>query len=139
LDVTCVYADVDRDGWHGALTWTLDAGSCCRLGSHCGEQRGDWHAHAKWPAVFSATAADTTSHIRSNSFSVSIYPVGEFPPPVNLGSNYGTFSISQVEIALSATGAMAHIWSVLSGTLPTRPLTENRQAVVLARPLPAPV
>ena len=70
--------------------------------------------------TFTVTAADTASHVRSNTLWVSIYPVGVSPPvTISTSSNFGTFSIGQLETSLSATGGNGtYAWSVVAGSLP---------------------
>src|SRR5439155_19991678 len=69
---------------------------------------------------FSVSVADTASHTAARQFSLSIYPAGTAPPVFqSQGSNFGPFSIGQIETALSATGGNGtYAWSVVAGSLP---------------------
>ena len=98
-------------GGTGAVTWTLDAGAILPPGltlasngvlSGTPTQSGQYQ--------FTVTAADTASQFRSNTFTVSIYPVGGNPPLASSApSNFGTFSIGQLETVVDRDGWKRHL------------------------------
>ncbi len=69
---------------------------------------------------FAVTVADTAAHVLTRTLYLSIYAAGTYPPVGQTqGSNFGTYSIGEVQIPLTATGGDgAYTWSVAAGALP---------------------
>ena len=108
-------------GGTGAVTWTLPAGNHLPPGltlASNGLFSGTPTESGQYQ--FTVNATDTASQFRSNTFTVSIYPVGVNPPvAISNSSSFGTFSIGQVETPLTATGGNGtYTWSIVAGSLP---------------------
>ncbi len=69
---------------------------------------------------FTVTATDTAAQSLTRTLFVSIYPTGVFPPVgQSQGPNFGTYSIGEVQIPLTATGGNGtYTWSIVGGSLP---------------------
>ncbi|HXT28581.1 MAG TPA: putative Ig domain-containing protein, partial [Vicinamibacterales bacterium] len=109
-------------GGTGAVSWALAAGSYLPpgLALTSGVLSGTPAFSGQYQ--FTLTAADTGGHTRTSLFSVSIYPAGGGPPvAISTNTNFGTWSIGQIETALTATGgggAGSYGWSLSAGSLP---------------------
>ena len=70
--------------------------------------------------TFLGLVSDSASHNRAFGFTLSIYPFGGAPPVIQTqSSNFGTFSIGNVQAQLIASGGDGTFtWSVVGGSLP---------------------
>lgn len=71
--------------------------------------------------TFLGSVTDSASHTRAIGFTISIYPPGGVPPVAQTqSSNFGTFSIGNVQTQLVAVGGdgINYTWSVVGGALP---------------------
>ena len=114
-------------GGAGALTWTLVAPGSSYPSNYLppglslaadGTLGGTPTQSGQYR--FAVTVADTASHLFTQTLSVSIYAAGTFPPVwQNQGSNFGTYSIGEVQVPLTATGGNGtYAWSKVAGVLP---------------------
>jgi hypothetical protein len=108
-------------GGTGAVTWTVAPFSYLPPGLSLatnGTLGGT--PTAKGQFTFTVIASDTGNHYRATSVTLSIYGPGEAPPVTQTQSaSFGTRSIGQVELPLSATGGNGtYAWSLQSGSLP---------------------
>ncbi|MDO8678503.1 MAG: carboxypeptidase-like regulatory domain-containing protein, partial [Acidobacteriota bacterium] len=108
-------------GGSGALTWTLAPFNYLPPGltlSTAGVLNSTPTASGQY--VFVVNVADTASQTASRTFNLSIYPAGVTAPVFqSQGANFGTASIGQLQVPLSATGGDGtYAWSVIAGSLP---------------------
>ena len=112
---------LDATGGTGARTWTLAFGSYLPPGltlAASGTISGSASVSGQYS--FTVIVTDAAGHAAARTFNVSIYPGCDGPPVAQLqGPNFGTFSIGDVQISLSAAGGNgAYVWSVVAGSLP---------------------
>jgi len=70
---------------------------------------------------FGIVATDASNHSQATTFNVYIFPGTQGPPVTfTIPSNLGTFTIGQLEYALTASGGTttSYTWALVSGTLP---------------------
>lgn len=117
-------AQLDVEGAAGAVTWEVAYNSYLPPGLSLENSGGVWTLSGMPTASgqydFSLTVRDSTGHQLTRGFSVSVYPFGVTPPvQVNLQPNLGTWSVGDLQYALSATGGDGtYVWSIVSGALP---------------------
>ncbi|HUB80572.1 MAG TPA: putative Ig domain-containing protein [Bryobacteraceae bacterium] len=112
-------------GGTGPYTFTMTPGSILppgvsfsSAGVFSGTPTSDGSYHINFTITDSATP---NQNVFNSGFNVNVYASSSSAPPtMNFGNNFGTWTVGEINYALSASGGNGtYTWSIINGALPT--------------------